>query len=86
MDVVHMPKARSISGHEWLLTMVDVCSRWAIARPVTTIANEVIARIATEEWGKVGMHINVQKVTHDRGGEFKKHFEDDTYCMPPTAD
>ena len=29
-----------------------------------------------EEWGKVGVHIKPQKVTHDGGGEFKKHFED----------
>ena len=74
IDMVHMPKARS--GHEWLFTMVDVCSRWAIARPVTTIKHEEIARIAIEEWGKVGMHIKVKKVTHDGGNEFKKRFED----------
>ena len=75
-DVVHLPKSKA--GHEWLLTMIDVCSRWAIARPLRKeeFKNEEIARIMHEELSKTGVHINPRLITHDGGAEFKKRFED----------
>ena len=61
-----------------MLTMLVICSRWAVARPIrkAEFANEEISRMVIEEWGKVGVYIKPQKVTHDGGCEFKKRFED----------
>ena len=59
-----------------LLTINDVCSRWAIARPVSNIQHQEMARLIMEEWAKVGVHIVPKKVTHDGGGECKARFED----------
>ena len=33
VDIVHMLKAQS--AHKWLLIMIEICSRWAIARPIS---------------------------------------------------
>ena len=74
IDVVHMPTSKS--GHECMLTMIDVCSRWAIARPVSNIQYQEMARLIMEEWAKVGVHLVPTKVAHDGGGEFKARFED----------
>ena len=62
VDVVHMPKPKS--GNEWMLTMIDVCSRWAVARPVSNIQHQEMARVIMEEWAKVGVHIVPRKVAH----------------------
>ena len=76
MDIMHMPKAQS--GHEWLLTMIGICSRRAVARPIrkAEFTNEEISRMLIGEWGKVGVHIKPQKVTPDGGDGFKKCFQD----------
>ena len=78
VDVVHMPKSKS--GNKWMLTMIDICSRWAIARPVSNIQHQEMAHIIMEEWAKVGVHIVHRKATNDGGGEFKARFEDMPLC------
>ena len=81
VDVVHTVRAKS--GHEWILTMIDVCSRWAIARPMKKeeFKNEEIARIISEELSKTGVHIVPKRITHDGGSEFKKRFEDTCHVL-----
>ena len=75
INMVHLPKAKS--GHQWLLTMIDVCSRWAaIARPMADMGHKEVAQTVMEEWAHVGVHIHPQRVTHDGGNEFKSRFED----------
>ena len=42
IDVCHMEKADN--GCEWMLTMVDVCTRWAIVQPLHELTAEAAAQ------------------------------------------
>ena len=79
IDMVHLPKSKS--GHQWLLTMVDVCSRWGIATPMKDMGHEEVALQVLEEWARVGVHVAPKRVTHDGGNEFKSRFEDMCHVM-----
>ena len=72
--MVHLPKSKS--GHEWLLTRIDVHSRWATARPLKDMGHEEVAHTVMEEWAHLGVHIQPKMITHDGGNEFKSRFED----------
>ena len=79
IDMVHLPKYKS--GHQWLLTMVDVCSRWGIATPMKDMGHEEVALQVLEEWARVGVHVAPKIITHDGGNEFKSRFEDMCHVM-----
>ena len=55
--------------------MIDVCSWWAIARPIRNGKSEEVARVANDAWQAAGVHYAVKEVVHDGGPEFKKTFE-----------
>lgn len=70
MDVVHHV------GDVYILTMIDVCSRWAIATILPELNAITVARAVQAEWGKAGVHFRPRIVSHDGGPEFKKEVED----------
>ena len=73
VDILHMPLSH---GFKYLLTMVDVASRWAIAEPMQTLDSTQAAIAASRQWGKAGVHLRARRLSHDGGSEFKGFFED----------
>ena len=70
-DMVYM----EVDGKfEYVLTMVDICSRWVIARPMQNRSSEEVARTIVEMWHEAGVHFTPTTVVHDNGSEFKKTF------------
>lgn len=68
IDIVG-PLPTSSSGHRYLLTMIDRCTRWAEAVPLREISAEVVARKLYETWiVRFGCPI---KVTTDQGRQFE---------------
>ena len=65
--------------------MIDVHSRWAIARPLQDMGHEEVACTVMEEWARVGVHnVILPKIithdVHDGGNEFNSRFEDMALC------
>jgi len=79
IDVLHLTKAKN--GYEYVLTMIDVATRWGIAQPIRlkkagSLTAEDSALCVLEQWSKLGTHITPRRVCHDGGSEFKAGFED----------
>ena len=45
IDLLHLPKE---DQYELVLIMIDVCSWWAIARPIRNCKSEEVARAAND--------------------------------------
>ena len=73
IDILHMPESH---GFKYLLTMVDVCTRWGIAEPMQALDSTQAAIAASRQWGKAGVHFRARRLSHDGGSEFKGFFED----------
>ena len=63
------------------MTMIDVATRWGIARPIRltkagSLTAEDTSLCVLEQWSKLGTHITPRRVCHDGGSEFKAGFED----------
>ena len=69
-----MPEAED--GKKWMLTAVDVCTRWAFVQPMNALDSQEAAQIVLENWGKVVVFFNPRWATHDGGAEFKGIFGD----------
>ena len=72
IDVVHMPTAKD--GYKFMITMIDVCSRYAVARKAKSITASQVASDVLEAWSALGCHVVPKYVTHDGGQEFKETF------------
>ena len=71
-DLLYLPKD---SSFELVLVLVDVCSRWAIARPVRSAHSEEVVRTTQDALQAAGVHFSPKEIVHDGGSEFKKVFE-----------
>ena len=58
-----------------VLSMRDVCLRWAIAVPLRTAKSEEVAKAMISAWHQAGVHFQPEIVVHDNGSEFKRVFE-----------
>jgi hypothetical protein len=80
----------SIPGQKWVvdllfleddgpyscvLSMRDVCTRWAIATPLRCKKSETVAKAMVEQWHKAGVHFQPEEIIHDNGSEFKRTFQ-----------
>ena len=79
LDILHVNRQSWGGGngkqaeYQYILTCVDICSRWAIAVPLTEITSESVLRALV--WNVVGPYGLPQEWIVDVGPEFKKHFD-----------
>ena len=59
--------------YEYILTCVDICSRWAIAVPLQEITADKVLTALT--WHVIGIYVQPEEFICDGGSEFKKDVE-----------
>ena len=72
LDVLHLPQSQQ--GNQYILTMIDVASRWAYLAPLAKIDSASIVRAV--EHHIIGDGIFPKMFITDNGSEFKKDFTD----------